>query len=167
MTGYFGISRDISGYLGKSLFRFIAPPFIVRTFAIVITKTMLSQTIKTTKKVWKEMERAWGRSRWRTERRQSPAAAETVFGAGKENLWLARAELSAMSGIPSASASKCVARRVSGNRWRAVSTGASADDGRRRWGRGRAAGAGVWERSSWNSELGIKNVELGMVGFAD
>jgi len=61
------------------------------------------------------MEKAQGRSRWRTERRQSPEAAKTVFGAGKENLWLARAGLSATSGIPSASESKCVAPRVSGN----------------------------------------------------
>ena len=33
------------------------------------------------------MEKALGRSRFRTERRQSPEAAETVFGAGKEILW--------------------------------------------------------------------------------
>jgi hypothetical protein len=57
------------------------------------------------------MEKALGRSRFRTERRQSPESAETVFGAGKENLWLARAGLSTMSETPSASESNSVTRR--------------------------------------------------------
>ena len=50
-----------------------------------------------------------GQSRWRTERRNSPEAAETISGASKENLCLARERSSASSGTPTTSVSRCVA----------------------------------------------------------
>ena len=124
------------------------------------------------------MKKAPGRSRLRTERRQSPDGAEKFSGRRGENLRLAREtgrrELrtarerrSPSSGTLRASASRCVVRRVSGNSWRRASSHASADDWRRGWNPDTAADCGEWATDWESSKLGMWNEEWGMVGDAD